>query len=71
MRKALLISVLAGATLFGAQSASAHGDTAGGPIATPALQARDVHHVNPAVPDAPAYADSYTIRPPTSGSPAW
>jgi hypothetical protein len=41
MRKALLISALAG-SLFGAQSASAHGDPLDGPVVTPARQARAV-----------------------------
>jgi len=54
MRRALLVSALAGGFLFGVQSASAHGDPLDGPVAPPALQARDVQHVNLALPNAPA-----------------
>jgi hypothetical protein len=53
MRKALLISALAGGSLFGAQGASAHGTALDGPVATPALQAREVQHGNLVLPNAP------------------
>jgi Hemerythrin HHE cation binding domain len=54
MRKALLISALAGVALFGAQSASAHGDSLDGSVATPALQARDAQQGDLVLPNAPA-----------------
>jgi hypothetical protein len=54
MRRALLVAALAGESLFGVQSAGAHGDQLDRHIATPTLQARHVQHVNLALATAPA-----------------
>ena len=54
MRRALLVAALAGGSLFGVQSAGAHGDQLDRHIATPTLQARHVQHVNLALATAPA-----------------
>jgi Hemerythrin HHE cation binding domain len=54
MSKALLISALAGALLWSAQSASAHRDSLDGSVAVSALRAFDTENVNPVLPYAPA-----------------
>jgi hypothetical protein len=46
MKKALLVSALAGGLLLGAQNASAHCDSLDGPVATAALNALQAHNVN-------------------------
>jgi Family of unknown function (DUF6448) len=58
MNKALLVSVLAGGLLFGAQNASAHCDALDGPVATAALEALDAQNVNLVLPYAPARAEA-------------
>ena len=58
MNKALLVSVLAGWLLFGAQNASAHCDALDGPVATAALEALDAQNVNLVLPYAPASAET-------------
>ena len=58
MNKALLVSVLAGGLLFGAQNASAHCDALDGPVATAALEALEAQNVNLVLPYAPASAEA-------------
>ena len=58
MKKALLVSVLAGGLLFGAQNASAHCDALDGPVATAALNALEAQNVNLVLPYAPASAEA-------------
>lgn len=58
MKKALLVSALAGGLLFGAQSASAHCDSLDGPVATAALNALDAQNVNLVLPYAPVGAEA-------------
>jgi Family of unknown function (DUF6448) len=58
MKKALLVSVLAGGLLFGAQNASAHCDALDGPVATAALEALETQNVNLVLPYAPASAEA-------------
>ena len=58
MKKALLVSVLAGGLLLGAQNASAHCDALDGPVATAALEALESQNVNLVLPYAPASAEA-------------
>jgi hypothetical protein len=58
MKKALLVSALAGGLLLGAQNASAHCDSLDGPVATAALNALQAHNVNLVLPYAPASAEA-------------
>jgi Family of unknown function (DUF6448) len=58
MKKALLVSVLAGGLLFGAQNASAHCDALDGPVAAAALEALEAQNVNLVLPYAPASAEA-------------
>jgi Family of unknown function (DUF6448) len=58
MKKALMVSALAGGFLFGAQSASAHCDSPDGPVATAALNALEAQNVNLVLPYAPASAET-------------
>ena len=58
MKKALLVSVLAGGLLLGAQNANAHCDALDGPVATAALEALDAQNVNLVLPYAPASAEA-------------
>jgi hypothetical protein len=58
MKKALLVSVLAGGLLLGAQNASAHCDALDGPVATAALEALEAQNVNLVLPYAPASAEA-------------
>jgi hypothetical protein len=58
MKKALLVSVLAGGLLFGAQNASAHCDALDGPVATAALEALEARNANLVLPYAPASAEA-------------
>jgi Family of unknown function (DUF6448) len=58
MKKALLVSVLTGGLLLGAQNASAHCDALDGPVATAALEALEAQNVNLVLPYAPASAEA-------------
>jgi len=58
MKKALLVSVLAGGLLFGAQNASAHCDALDGPVATAALAALASQNLNLVLPYAPEAAEA-------------
>ncbi len=58
MKKALLLSVLAGGLLFGAQNASAHCNALDGPVATAALEALEAQNVNLVLPYAPASVEA-------------